>query len=34
VIARVEFVAVDLGGAPDSTDADEGFLKVYVANAG
>jgi len=34
VIARVEFVAVNLGGATDSTDADEGFLKVYVANQG
>ena len=34
VIARVEFVAIDLGGPTDSTDADEGFLKVYIANAG
>jgi hypothetical protein len=34
VIARVEFVAVDLGGSTDSTGADEGFLKVYVANNG
>jgi hypothetical protein len=34
VIARVEFVAVDLGGPTDSTGADEGFLKVYIANQG
>jgi hypothetical protein len=34
VIARVEFVAVDLGGPTDSTGVDEGFLKVYVANVG
>jgi hypothetical protein len=34
VIARVEFVAVDLGGPTDSTGIDEGFLKVYVANQG
>jgi hypothetical protein len=34
VIARVEFVAVDLGGPTDSTGVDEGFLKVYVANNG
>ncbi len=34
VIARVEFIAVDLGGPTDSTGADEGFLKVYVANIG
>jgi hypothetical protein len=34
VIARVEFVAVDLGGPTDSTGADEGFLKVYIANNG
>ena len=34
VIARVEFVAQDLGGPADSTGADEGFLKVYVANQG
>lgn len=34
VIARVEFVAVDLGGPTDSTGVDEGFLKVYVANQG
>jgi hypothetical protein len=32
VIARVEFVAVDLGGPTDSTGVDEGFLKVYIAN--
>jgi hypothetical protein len=34
VLARVEFVAIDLGGPPDSTGADEGFLRVYVANDG
>src|SRR3979409_470075 len=34
VIARVEFVAVDLGGPTDSTGVDEGFLKVYIANQG
>jgi hypothetical protein len=34
VLARVEFVATDLGGPTDSTGIDEGFLKVYVANAG
>src|SRR4030081_902148 len=34
VIARVEFVAVDLGGPTDSTGIDEGFLKVYIANQG
>ena len=34
VIARVEFIAVDLGGPTDSTGADEGFLKVYIANQG
>ena len=25
---------LDLGGPPDSTGADEGFLKVYVGNSG
>lgn len=33
VLARVEFVAVDLGGPIDSTGVDEGFIKFYVANA-
>ena len=31
---RIEFVAVDLNADGDSTDADEGFLRVYTANAG
>lgn len=32
---RVEFVAVDLGtGTTDSTGIDEGFVKIYQANAG
>jgi hypothetical protein len=31
---RLEFVAIDLNADGDSTDADEGFLRVYVANAG
>ncbi|HMA40375.1 MAG TPA: hypothetical protein VKP10_09875 [Gemmatimonadales bacterium] len=32
---RIEFVAVDLDGDHDSTDADEGFMKVYqVASPG
>ncbi len=32
---RVEFVAVDLGtGTADSTGVDEGFVKIYQANAG
>jgi hypothetical protein len=32
---RLEFVAVDLGtGGPDSTGADEGFAKIYVATPG
>lgn len=30
---RIEFVAVDLNADGDSTDADEGFIKVYTANA-
>ena len=34
VLARVEFVAINLGGPTDSTGVDEGFLKVYVANGG
>jgi len=29
---RIEFVAVDLNGDGDSTDANEGFFKVYQAN--
>ena len=31
---RIEFIAIDLNGDADSTDADEGFFRVYVANAG
>jgi hypothetical protein len=32
---RLEFVAIDLGtGTTDSTGLDEGFVKVYVVNAG
>jgi hypothetical protein len=31
---RIEFIAIDLNADGDSTDADEGFLRVYVANAG
>lgn len=31
---RIEFVAVDLNADGDSTDADEGFFKVYHANSG
>ena len=32
---RLEFVAVDLGtGTTDSTGVDEGFVKIYQANAG
>jgi hypothetical protein len=31
---RVEFVAVDLNADGDSTDVDEGFLRVYQANTG
>lgn len=31
---RVEFVAVDLNNDGDSTDVNEGFLRVYEANAG
>lgn len=29
---RIEFVALDLNGDGDSTDADEGFMKVYQVN--
>lgn len=32
VLARIEFIAIDLGGPTDSTGVDEGFLKVYIAN--
>jgi hypothetical protein len=31
---RIEFVAVDLNGDGDSTDADEGFFRIYSANGG
>ena len=31
---RLEFVAIDLNLDGDSTDVDEGFFRVYVANAG
>jgi hypothetical protein len=31
---RLEFVATDLNGTNDSTDVDEGFVRVYVANFG
>ena len=31
---RLEFVSVDLNADGDSTDADEGFVRVYTANAG
>lgn len=31
---RLEFVAVDLNGDGDSTDVDEGFVKVYEAKSG
>ena len=31
---RIEFVAVDMNADGDSTDADEGFFKVYVASSG
>jgi hypothetical protein len=35
VLLRLEFVAVDLGtGGTDSTGVDEGFVKIYQANAG
>lgn len=29
---RIEFVALDLNGDGDSTDADEGFIRVYQSN--
>jgi hypothetical protein len=31
---RIEFVAIDLNADGDSTDADEGFFKVYTADLG
>lgn len=31
---RIEFVAVDLNGDGDTTDDDEGFIKIYQATAG
>ncbi len=31
---RIEFVAIDLNADGDSTDANEGFFKVYTGNAG
>jgi hypothetical protein len=31
---RIEFVAVDIGGGPDSTDDNEGFLRRYTAKTG
>jgi hypothetical protein len=32
---RLEFIAINLGtGGPDSTGVDEGFVKIYQANAG
>ncbi|HEY5220457.1 MAG TPA: hypothetical protein VIJ16_11645 [Gemmatimonadaceae bacterium] len=34
VLMRVEFVATDLNGDGDSTDANEGFFRVYQANTG
>ncbi|MGH7688947.1 MAG: hypothetical protein ACREN3_05020, partial [Gemmatimonadaceae bacterium] len=34
VLMRVEFVATDLNGDHDSTDANEGFFRVYQANTG
>ncbi len=34
VLMRVEFVATDLNGDGDSTDDNEGFFRVYQANAG
>ena len=34
VLDRIEFVAVNLGGNPDSTDSNEGFLRRYTARAG
>jgi hypothetical protein len=34
VLMRLEYVAVDLNGDLDSTDVNEGFVRVYQANAG
>lgn len=34
VLMRVEFVATDLNGDGDSTDDNEGFFRVFKANAG
>ena len=31
---RIEFIAADLDGDGDSTDTNEGFFRVYTANAG
>ena len=31
---RIEFLAIDLNGKNDSTDANEGFFRVYTANSG
>lgn len=31
---RLEFIAIDLNADGDSTDVNEGFVRVYVANAG
>ena len=33
-LARLEFVALDLNMDGDSSDVDEGFVRVYIANAG
>ena len=33
-LMRIEFVAADLNGDHDSTDANEGFFRVYRANTG
>ena len=34
VVERIEFIAIDLDGQNDSTDANEGFFRVYDAKAG
>jgi hypothetical protein len=34
VLQRLEFVAVDINGDGDSTDANDGFFRVYTANSG
>ena len=34
VLMRIEFVATDLDASGDSTGANEGFFRVYTANAG